>query len=480
MPFEPIRPSEAIAPDDAINTGTDFERYFAESGKHASEWAIGAEVELFGFTEGGLERIAPEQVQAIIEGFSSETISRVVEDGYVTEAVLKPEGRRQKAAGSEENPADESLPAARRLLPTASGRLTLEPGGQVEFSIAHHRSLAEIERALVGFTTRLVEIGEANQVIFVAVGFDPLRKMEEQRWVPKQRYQIMRPYLGTRGRRAWDMMCRTAAIQVNLDYGDLEDLAKKFALANRLAPIAAAIFANSPFEEGKLSGFKSTRYRVWLETDPDRTGPSPPALEDGFTIERFVDYVSEVPMFFVRRAGRHIDFAGHSFGEYLAGCGCPTTPIFQDFTDHLSTIFTEARLKPHIEQRSMDCSSIDLTMASLAFWKGLMYDGDALEIALALAPQLNRGEYAQLQLEVARDGLQARFKGATVYSLAEAAIRLARAGLHRIAPDETRYLDALDQMILGERVSAADILIRNFEGSWHGQIRKAIDYLRVG
>ena len=276
---------------------------------------------------------------------------------------------------------------------SSSGRLTLEPGGQIEFSGAPARSLVEIERALSGYTKRLAEIGEENRIIFVAAGFDPLRKLEEQKWIPKRRYEIMRPYLETRGPRAWDMMCRTAAIQVNLDYSDIEDLAKKFALATRLAPVAAAIFANSPFENGELSGYKSTRYRVWLDTDPDRTGPSPIALDDNFTIERFVDYVSAVPMFFVRRADEYINIAGHSFGEYLAGCGCPMTPIFRDFTDHLTTIFTEARLKPHIEQRSMDCGSTRMTMAALAFWKGLMYDPDTLDRALRIAPKLNRNQY---------------------------------------------------------------------------------------
>ncbi len=482
MSFEPIRFSGPREPTDAINAETDFGRYFIESCKPAPHWAIGAEIELFGFTQEGLHRIDPDQVQTIINGFSPVTISRVIEDGYVTEAELgagEAEIHQGETAREPNRVSASATPGDRNQL-TAAGRLTLEPGGQIEFSGAHNRSLAEIERALRDFAARLVAIGKRNRVIFVAAGFDPVRKIKEQRWIPKQRYRIMRPYLGARGHRAWDMMCRTAAIQVNLDYGDLKDLAKKFAIATRLAPIAAAIFANSPFEEGKLSGYKSTRYRAWLETDPDRTGPSPLALEDDFTIERFVDYVSEVPMLFVRRAGQYINFAGHSFAEYIAGCGCPTMPIFQDFTDHLTTIFTEARLKPHIEQRSMDSGSIDMTMAALAFWKGLMYDPNTLDIALAIAPQLSKDEYAQLQLEVARDGLEAQFKGVSILPVAEAAIKLARAGLQAIAPNETSYLDALDQMILVERSTAADILIRDFQGSWHGQIQKAIERLRIG
>lgn len=474
MRFRPFTSLAPVAPTDTINTGTDFARYFAQSGKPAARWAVGAEIELFGFTRDRLERIDPDHVQAIINGFASQTISRVTEDGYVTEAILGVRGQ-GAGVGEEIEPAPSPLPSTPSV-----GRLTLEPGGQIEFSGAPHRSLVEIERALLGYTRRLVEIGEENRIIFVAAGFDPLRKIEEQKWVPKRRYEIMRPYLETRGPRAWDMMCRTAAIQVNLDYSDIEDLAKKFALATRLAPVAAAIFANSPFENGKLSGYKSTRYRVWLDTDPDRTGPSPVALDDNFTIERFVDYVSAVPMFFVRRADEYINIAGHSFGEYLAGCGCPMTPIFRDFTDHLTTIFTEARLKPHIEQRSMDCSSIEMTMAALAFWKGLMYDPDTLDRALRVAPKLNRDEYAGLQLEVARHGLEAKINGALVITLAEAAIKLARAGLESIAPNESHYLDPLDKLIMDERVSAADILIRNFQGSWHGQIQKAIDYMRIG
>jgi len=289
----------------------------------------------------------------------------------------------------------------------------------------------------------------------------------------------MRPYLNKRGQRAWDMMCRTAAIQVNFDYRDLEDLARKFALANRLAPVAAAIFANSPFENGKLSGYKSTRYRAWLDTDPDRTGPSPIALEDGFTIDRYMEYVSRVPMLFVRRDGQYLDYTGHSFSEYLAGCGCPTPPIFQDFTDHLTTIFTEARLKPHIEQRSMDCGSLEMAMAALAFWKGLMYDRRALADAMVIAPKLTRDEYAQLQLDVSRRALDAQIGSVSIAALAESAIAIARAGLARVAPDEAHYLDILDERVVRERVTAADILIRNFNGQWHNDISKVMGYLQI-
>src|SRR5205085_8915715 len=447
MPFDFNLPATPIAPTEAISTATDFAPFFAAKGKPASAWAVGVELELFGFTRDTLERIGSRQIQAVINGFADQITSRVVENGYVTEANLGVGGQ-----GSGDREEKRPAPGPRPPAPTM-GRLTLEPGGQVEFSGVPHASLIEVERGLRQFALRLVEIAATQNVIFIAIGFDPLRRIEEQRWIPKARYGIMRPYLKKRGARAWDMMCRTAAIQANLDYSDLKDLARKFQLATRLAPVAAAMFANSPFENGKLSGYKATRYRAWLDTDPDRTGPAPLALDDEFTVERFLDYVAGVPMLFIRREENYIDVAGHSFSEYLAGCGCPMTPIFQDFTDHLTTIFTEARLKPHVEQRSMDCGSIEMAMAAMAFWKGLMYDRTALESALGLAPKLTPGEYAEFQLDVARRGLEASIKQVPLSTLAADALQIARAGLQRIAADETHYLDLLEERVTREHVS---------------------------
>jgi glutamate--cysteine ligase len=456
MPLDHFMPAGRLASSDVIDRASDFTSFFADAGKPESEWALGVEVELFGFTRETLERITPPQVQRVIEGFGGLLVNRAVENEHVTEATF------ESAGGSE------------------IGRLTLEPGGQIEFSGAHRRSLRDIERDLRLFLGQLSAIGEAGGIIFIASGFDPVRSLERQSWISKRRYEIMRPYLKTRGRRAWDMMTRTAATQVNLDYRDIDDLARKFALANRMGPVAAAMFANSPFEAGTLSGYKSTRYAVWLETDPDRTGPSALALEDGFSVPRFIDEVSTVPMFFVRRDGQFVDYSGHSFGEFLGHCSCPQTPIFQDFTDHLSTIFTEARLKPHIEQRSMDSGSLEMVMASLAFWKGLLYDDEALEGALKLLPSTTREEFLSLQLEVARHGLEAKLGVEPIIELAKASIELARTGLDRVAPDEARYLDVLEQLVVRERVCTADILIRNFNGSWNGDIREAVEYSRIG
>jgi glutamate--cysteine ligase len=446
-----------MKPTDDINTDTDFARYFAENGKPASAWAIGPEIELFGFTRDTLERISPEQVQAIIEGFSEEIIETTIENGFLVEATLKD-----------------------------GSRITLEPGGQIEFSGAPQQSLPAIERTLENYFSQLIETGERLGIIFIATGFDPLRRLEEQRWIGKPRYEIMRPYLARRGQRAWDMMCRTCAIQVNLDYGDLEDLAKKFALANRLAPVAAAMFANSPFAEGRLTGYKSTRYAAWLETDPDRTGAAACAIDGDFSIERFIDYVQSVPMFFIRREGELKNLAGYDFRKFLAQGAHGYKPILQDFTDHLSTIFTEARLKPYIEQRSMDCGGLSHAMMAMAFWKGLMYDKDALTEVLAIAPKMNCEEYAALQMEVARHGVQGKLGDISVYDLAKASIEIAAAGLHRLAPEEGVYLEPLKEKVVFGRSCPADFFISafsrkdgGFAKDWNGDIRKAIRFMEI-
>ncbi len=448
-----ISPLPPTSPTDSIGPASDFSHYFKKAARPADQWAIGPEVELFGFTRDTFDRIAVDQVQSVIKGFSTELRDCETEDGLIIEATL----------------ADPS---------GAWSRITIEPGGQIEFSGAHYIALSSVELSLRSYVNRLSQIAEANGIIFIATGFDPLRSLQEQRWVAKQRYKIMRPYLQSRGRKAWDMMDRTAAIQVNLDYSDLGDLAKKFAAANRLGPVVAAIFANSPLVEGKLSGLKSNRYATWLDTDPDRTGLSPLALEDNFSVKQLVSYLHAVPMMFIRREGRYIDMSGRSFAQFV-GNGAGGAAIFQDFTDHLSTIFTEARLRPHIEQRSMDCGSLEMVMAALALWKGLLYDPVALERALALAPRLGHVDFARLQLEVARHALEARLDNISVIDLAVEVLEIARAGLEKIAPDEASYLDVLDERVIKERLCPADILIRNFRGSWHGDARKAIEYLRM-
>jgi glutamate--cysteine ligase len=404
--------------------------------KPREEWMCGVEVELFGYDRArGMERIDAAQVQGVLAGFAPSSRDLVHEGGTVVEVN---DGH--------------------------MNRLTVEPGGQVEFSGAPHRSLREVERELRRYLARLREVAKANRLAFVAAGFDPLRTIEEQRWFPKMRYEVMRPYLASRGGRAWDMMCRTCAVQTNLDYGGVEDLAKKFLIGNRLAPVVTAVFANSPFENGRPSGYKSTRAAAWLDTDPDRTGAAPPALRDDFAPEDYVAYALGVPMIFAQRGGRYMGaVAGLRFVEFLERGCAGVNPVFGDWADHLTTVFTDARLKQHVELRGADSNGLDMTLALQALWKGLMYDDAALEEALRIAPRLNAADSAALRERVAREGLAARHAGVNVLRLARDAVTLAAEGLKRVAPDEVSYLDVLVERVVGEGLCPADILLRDFE-----------------
>jgi glutamate--cysteine ligase len=420
--------------------------------KPRGDWMCGAELELFGYDRArGLARIDAGQVQDVLAGFAPSSRDLVYEAGTVVEAN---DGQ--------------------------MNRLTVEPGGQVEFSGAPQRRLSDVERELRRYLARLREIAEANRLAFLAVGFDPLHSIEEQRWFPKMRYEVMRPYLASRGRRGWDMMCRTCTVQSNLDYGPPADLCKKFLVGNRLAPVVTAVFANSPFEQGRPSGWKSTRAAAWLDTDSARSGLAPPALRDDFRPEDYVAYALDAPMIFVQRGGRYIGaVAGLPFREFLRGGRAGLTPVFGDWADHLTVIFTDARLKQHVELRSADTGDLEYSLALQALWKGLFYDGEALDEALRLAPKLTAADAVTLRERVARDGLAAKCAGVDVLRLAREIVRLAVEGLKRIAPEEAAYLDVLVERVVEEGVCPADILLRNFEGSWHGSMGRAFEYLRV-
>ena len=420
--------------------------------KVRGEWTCGVELELIGYDRArDNARLAPAQVQRVLAGFAPSSNDMVYEGGVLVEV----------NAGQ-------------------MNRLTVEPGGQIEFSGAPQRSLKDVERELRRFLARLHEIAEAERFAFLAVGFDPLRTLDEQHWFPKRRYEVMRPYLAARGEGGWDMMTRTAAVQTNLDYGDAEDMAKKFLVANRLAPVVTAMFANSPFQEGRPSGYKSTRYAAWLRTDPARTGVAPPALSDDFSPESFVEYVCRVPMIFAQRDGRYSEApAGVEFGDFLRrGCDA-IRPLFGDWADHLTTIFTDARLKQHIELRSADSNDLELTLALQALWKGLLYDPATLDEALRLAPRLSREDAFSLREAVARDALAASHAGVDVLTLAAGVVSLAAAGLKTVAPDEVAYLAVLERRVAQEAVSPADILLRDWNVSWYVMTNRVFERLRA-
>ncbi len=423
------------------NLKAEFVDFLQKGAKPRQDWRCGVEVELFGFDSETRQRLDNEQVQAVLRGLATPDGALIFESEALVETRDK-----------------------------SGGKWTIEPGGQIEFSSAPHSSLNAIEADLQNAFARLRQTSAELNLTFLAISFDPLRTIDEQNWFLKPRYKLMKPYLATRGRRAWDMMTRTCSVQVNLDYENESDLIKKFIIGNRLAPTVAAIFANSPFVDGADSGCQSARVKTWLETDANRCGVSPLALQKEFSLSDFIEYALDVPMLFAERGGAYLqDFTGKPFREFLANERY--APTVQDWQTHLTTIFTEVRLKNYLEFRAADGGNLEHALAVAALWKGLLYDRQSLEEALAIAPQLTAEQFVNLQTAVAKNGLRAVSGQTRILELAKEIIALATAGLRRIAPDETRFLDALSRRILTAEKSPADLLLEN----WHGSMDKVFE-----
>jgi glutamate--cysteine ligase len=408
-------------------TSVDAAAEFLRAGaKPRAAWSSGLELELIGYTVPDSQRISPAQVRSVLERLAPDPSKWELEGDDIVAV---------------------SLPA---------GRITLEPGGQIEFSGNARATLHEIEDDLRAYLADLVAIGDELGLYFLAIGFDPLRRLDEQKWIHKRRYTVMKPYLHSRGVRAWDMMTRTASIQTSIDYSDEIDLGKKFVLGNRLGPIVAAMFANSPFADGVATGRKSERYAAWLETDPDRSGVHSSALAPIFSLEAFVERVFSTPLIFVDRDG-HFEPGGGRTMRKLRDA------TLSDFTDVLSTIFTEARIRPgYVEMRSADCGPAEDALALIAFWKGLTWDSAALDAALDLAPALSAQKFIGLQHDIATRALGASGDGVDVLALARDAAKLSMKGLELVAPDEARYLDPLRRRLEdGQSPADSFVPIRN-------------------
>jgi glutamate--cysteine ligase len=296
--------------------------------------------------------------------------------------------------------------------------------------------------------------------------------------MPKKRYAVMTRYMPQVGHHGLDMMYRTATIQVNLDFGSEADMVKKLRVSLALQPIATALFASSPFTEGHLNGFKSLRSEVWRDTDPARTGMLPFVFEDGMGYGRYVEYALDVPMYFVYRAGEYIDVAGASFRSFMEGklAALPgERPTIDDWSDHLTTLFPEVRLKRFLEMRGADGGRWRRICALPAFWVGLLYDEAALEAAWDLVKGWSDEERQGLRNDVPRLGLQAPFRSTTVRAIAREALAISHGGLKARArvnvksQDETIYLEPLKEIVASGR-TVADELIDRYERQWKGNI----------
>jgi glutamate--cysteine ligase len=299
--------------------------------------------------------------------------------------------------------------------------------------------------------------------------------------MPKGRYAIMGRYMPTRGQLGLDMMLRTCTVQVNLDFESEADMVRKFRVSLALQPLASALFAASPFSLGKPNGYLTYRSHVWTDVDPDRCGMLPFVFEPGFGFERYVDYLLDVPMYFVYRDQRYIDAAGQSFRDFLKG-QLPALPGERpgigDWGDHLTTVFPEVRLKRFLEMRGADGGPWRSLCALPALWTGLLYDPTALDRAADLVADWSVAEIEALRLAVPREGLRARFRGAEIQGLALTVLEIARDGLRRRArrddcgSDESHHLATLTQIATTGRTLAEDWL-----AEYHGRWRERIEPL---
>ena len=356
--------------------------------------------------------------------------------------------------------------------------ITLEPGGQVELSGAPlenlHQTCAEVHRHL----RQVKEVGGELGIAMMGLGFQPKWRRDEIPWMPKGRYKIMGDYMPKRGSLGLDMMTRTCTVQVNLDFASEADMVKKFRVSLALQPIATALFANSPFTEGKPNGFQSFRSHIWTDTDPDRTGDLPFVFEDGFGFDRYVDYLLDVPMYFVYRDGTYIDASGQSFRDFMQG-KLPAlpgeTPLITDWADHLTTSFPEVRLKKYLEMRGADGGPWRRLCALPALWVGLLYDSQALDAAWDLVKDWTTEERAHLRANVPRDALRTTFRDRTVRDVALEVLEIARGGLVRRArndnwgDDEAHFLDTLLN-IAESGETPSDELLAKFNSPWEGSV----------
>lgn len=433
--------------------------YIASGEKPKDAWRIGVEHEKFGYDDARkmpLPYEGPVSITAMLEG---------LRDRFNWTPVLEA----GKLIGLERDGANVSL----------------EPGGQLELSGAPletiHQTCDEVNGHLAEVEAVAADIGAG----FIGLGAAPIWGQDDMPMMPKGRYRLMSDYMGRVGTLGTQMMYRTCTVQVNLDFASEADMVQKMRVALALQPVATALFANSPFLDGKPNGMKSWRAHIWQNLDAARTGMLPFVFEEGFGYEAWVDYVLDVPMYFVYRDGKYIDALGQSFRDFLKG-QLPAlpgeVPTLSDWADHMTTVFPEARVKKYIEMRGADGGPWRRLCALPALWVGLTYDQGALDAAWDLVKGWDAETREALRRSAGRDGLQAQAGGVRMHDLAREVLAIAEGGLKArarsgndgLVPDETHFLNALKESVDSGKVPA-DELLEKYRGAWNGDLTRIYD-----
>ena len=426
--------------------------YLAAGEKPRDAWRIGTEHEKFGFRTDDLRPPAFEGergIRALLEGLAQRYGWEILREGDTPVALS-----RDKA------------------------NITLEPAGQLELSGAPvetiHQTCCEVNAHLEEVRSIADDLGLG----FLGMGFQPKWRRDEMPWMPKGRYKIMREYMPKVGNLGLDMMTRTCTVQVNLDFSSEADMVKKFRVSLALQPIATALFADSPFTEGKPNGYLSYRSHIWTDTDPDRTGMLDFVFEDGFGFERYVDYLLDVPMYFSYRGGEYVDAAGMSFRDFMKG-KLPVLPgalpTMKDWADHMTTAFPEVRLKKYLEMRGADGGPWNRLCALPAFWTGLLYDDESLDAAWDLVKDFTMAERNALRDGVPKHALKLKHRQGTVRELALEALKIAgnglarRSRLNKTGATEAVFLEPLVEFALANE-TPAERKLKLFHGPWQGSV----------
>ncbi|AKO95396.1 glutamate--cysteine ligase, plant type [Marinovum algicola DG 898] len=430
--------------------------YLAAGCKPKENWRIGTEHEKFGYCKDTLKPLPYEgarSIEAVLSGLRDRHGWAPVTEGG-------------KLIGLEKDGANVSL----------------EPGGALELSGAPMETIHQTCDEVNVHLREVKDIADEIGVGFIGLGAAPEWQHDQMPLMPKGRYKLMDAYMGKVGTMGQAMMRRTCTVQVNLDFGSEADMVQKMRVAIALQPVATALFANSPFFEGRKNGHKSWRSRIWRDLDDARTGMVPFVFDDGFGFERWVQYALDVPMYFVYRDGEYIDALGQSFRDFLKG-ELPALPgekpLMSDWADHLTTLFPEARVKKFIEMRGADGGPWRRLCALPAFWVGLTYDQGALDAAWDLVKDWDAETREALRVAASVGGLAAEAGGVKMHDLAREVLAISEAGLVArgragsggLVPDETHFLNALRESVESGKVPA-DELVEQFEGDWGGDLSR--------